>query len=90
MIFLDIYKFPLIYLPSKYKDHPDICFFVTKDGYSTKIERLGFNGKEFKDPLSTAYELKTQSIFVFCYHNKHIYVMDDTLSLKKFEYDRRT
>lgn len=49
----------MIYIPSKDKSLPDLCFYVSKDGYSSKIERIGFNGKEFKDPLSSAYELKT-------------------------------
>lgn len=57
--FVDIYKFPMIYETSKFKDSPDICFYISKDGYSTKVERLGFNGKEHKDPISTAFELKT-------------------------------
>ena len=72
----------MIYLPSKHISHPDLCFFASKDGYSTKIERIGFNGKETKEPVSTALELKTSNLFVFSYHEGHFYIMDDTLSLK--------
>ena len=80
----------MIQIPSKDKNLPDTCFFVSKDGYSSKIERIGFNGKEFKYPISTAYELKTQNLFVFTYHDGFFYFMDDTLSLKQLAYDKRT
>jgi hypothetical protein len=91
MTCVDIFKFPFIYLPSKKKNKSDMTFFVAKDGYSTKIERICFNGKDMKDsPISTVYELKTSNVFIFDYHNGFFYLMDDSLALKKFQYDRRT
>jgi hypothetical protein len=63
----------MIYIPAyekrdKKEYTPDICFFVTKDGYSSRIDRLGFNGKESKEPVTSAFELKTQNIYIFTYH----------------------
>jgi hypothetical protein len=49
----------MVYIPSREKKYADACFFVSKDGYSTKIERIAFNGKETKDPVSNVFELKT-------------------------------
>ena len=43
----------MIYLPSNSPKKPDSIFFVSKDGYSTKIEKISFNGKETKDPIFT-------------------------------------
>jgi hypothetical protein len=50
----------MIYIPGKKKKDSDMSFFISKDGYSTKIERIYFNPKDMKDsPLSSCYELKT-------------------------------
>ena len=44
----------MIYMPAPIYDNreynPDILFFISKDGYSTHIERLCFEGKEMKEP----------------------------------------
>jgi hypothetical protein len=79
----------MIYIPSKDLKHPDLCFFISKDGYSTKIDRIGFS-KEWKEPVASVFELKTTSIFLFSYHEGFFYLMDDSWNLKKLQYDRRT
>lgn len=62
-----------------------MTFYVAKDGYSTKVERICFNSRDMKDsPISTVYELKTSNVFIFNYHNGHFYLMDDSLTLKMF------
>ena len=80
----------MIYLPSKSPKKPDSIFFVSKDGYSTKIEKICFNGKETKDPISTVQELKTANIYIFSYHGGFFYVMDDSLALKQYSFDKRS
>ncbi len=46
-------------MPSKVKDFPDICLFLSKDGYATRLEKIAFHGKETRDPISTQIEIKT-------------------------------
>lgn len=36
------------------------------------------------------YELKAANVFVFSHHEGYFYLMDDSLTFKKFIYDKRT
>ena len=68
----------MLYLPSNRKDFPDVSFYASREGGNTKINRISFNGKETKDPVSSLLELKTMNIFIFSSHDWSLYIMDDT------------
>jgi len=72
----------MIYISSKKKEEPDICFYASRESSSTKINRISFNGKETKDPVSSILEIKSMEIFIFSYHERYLYIMDDTMVLK--------
>lgn len=78
----------MIYITNRDKS-PDMIFFILKDGYQTKIEKLSFD-KDQKEPLSSVYEMKTSHIFIFTFHDNHFFIMDDSWSLKKLQYDKRS